>query len=178
MNAKLAASCCRVKDVRPICLLIMKPNYLGWDQKSLAMVLCDLPDCWDHGTKFTEDKWECEWSWSQMKGTLSKKRHVLDGGRALQELELDPALGCCFCTCASGALLHSLPWNWNQFTSAKMLVSVSVTRRKVYPWGLGKGPWAQTSAFCLSSPCNNRDINSDVTRCIWPKFSDVTVRFI
>lgn len=28
----------------------------------------------------------------------------------------DTALGHCFCTCASGALLHSLSRNWNQFT--------------------------------------------------------------
>lgn len=42
MDTKLAASRCCVNDVRPICFLIMKPNYPGRDQKSLAMVFCDF----------------------------------------------------------------------------------------------------------------------------------------
>lgn len=42
MDAKLAASHCCVNDGRPICFLVMKPNYPGWDQKSLAMVFCDF----------------------------------------------------------------------------------------------------------------------------------------
>lgn len=51
-----------------------------------------------------------------MKRPLNKKCHVLDGSRALQELELDPTLGLYFCKDASEALLHLLLWNWKKFT--------------------------------------------------------------
>lgn len=138
IDAKPVASWCYVNDARPICFLIMKPNYLDWDQKATATVsgngfLWLLPDWQDHGITFMHYKWECDQTWSQMKETLSKNSHSLDGDKALQEVELDPSPAHGFCKCVSGALLHSLSWHWNQFTWVKMLVSVSLTRRNVIP---------------------------------------------
>lgn len=71
---------------------MMKANYSHWGQKSLALVFCDFYLNTKIMAPHSHRHREGEQSWSQMKETLRKKCHVLDGSRALQELELDPAL--------------------------------------------------------------------------------------
>lgn len=115
-------------------------------------------------------------SWSQKEGIRARTAMYWTQAR-LQELELDPSLGFCFCKCASRDLLCLQSWNRNQFTWAKELVSVSLTRMKVCPWAWGEGSRARNSAFCF---CCNDYMNIDVTRhisslhlskLIWPGLS-------
>lgn len=107
---------------------------------------------------------------------LSKNCHILNTGKTPGS-GVRPLLSCYFCRCLSRALLCLQSWNWNQFTWAKELVSVSLTIVKVCPWAWGKGSRARNSAFCF---CCNDYMNTDVTRrissldlskLIWPGLS-------
>lgn len=102
MNAKFATSRCCVNDVRPICFVIMKPNYLGWDPKSLAMLFCDLPDWWDHGAKFTQGQMRM---WTEL---VTNERDFEQKAPCLGWRQGCPGAG--VRPCMGSLLLHMCKW--------------------------------------------------------------------
>lgn len=177
-------ACCfpgSVNDVRPICLLVMKPNYPGWDPKSMAMVFCDFyltakimaPSSHRQMRMWTElvtnerdleQKVPClEW-WQRSPG-VGAGPHIESKLLQMCKQGLAPLT-----VMALGPIYQQIVTILPIYLSKYAGLSFSNQNEK---W-----PLAHNCAFCLSPSSNKHDTSSDITRHLWPKLSDVKVRFI